>query len=517
MLNVFTGKGDFSKFNLVHSYNYKTKLDFWKTDAANTIEGSDGSIFKPLMDKNTPISFFSEDLYRSFKLQYSRPARSKGVNCLRFIIPDSQLANTSMADPVVSRDRQDVNELLISDIKNRQPGNIDVSESNTFLGKNHYNYELTRKRDGASEIRKHDSSRASFKRTNLSRIQMDGLKSVTESQSQEDHSLTKTQPRIKSHAKRTPLKTNFVQTRASENNNTLSSVNSTQIKNEDRIATTSLGHHNMHFSKVKSENLLYQNPYASEIEPSIFTRDHLSSNTNNSTRDNENLFESYFTNSFDDFIDKDEDDSYYYDDIEDNDLSSLLGSPAWDDDDVADGNGEGGFCVPTCLPDGVYGLHTVLQQTAGVAAPLYVSLPHLLGADPVYLAGVGGLTPDEHRHRPYFDIEAVTGVAVSQHRRYQLNVQLPSPSSPSPPPVSLLPLLWVDTSMALNDNDAYRIRSAHNGYMGVDATGWVLTVLCGFLWVVLATLRAVNRCRNYKNQDVIPDPNEGRPWRWSYT
>lgn len=55
----------------------------------------------------------------------------------------------------------------------------------------------------------------------------------------------------------------------------------------------------------------------------------------------------------------------------------------------------------------------LLQVTAfcfvlWIGAPLYVSLPHFLGADQYYFDRVNGLSPDRVKHQPYFHLHQVS-------------------------------------------------------------------------------------------------------------
>ena len=55
-------------------------------------------------------------------------------------------------------------------------------------------------------------------------------------------------------------------------------------------------------------------------------------------------------------------------------------------------------------------------------APLVVSSPHLLGANPAKAAMIKGLQPDPTRHLTKFNIEPNTGVLLQAKKRIQYNV-----------------------------------------------------------------------------------------------
>ncbi|XP_076446442.1 scavenger receptor class B member 1-like [Babylonia areolata] len=111
-----------------------------------------------------------------------------------------------------------------------------------------------------------------------------------------------------------------------------------------------------------------------------------------------------------------------------------------------------GFCTPRnqCIPSGVLNCSAM-----GHGAPLYVSLPHFLGADPYYFRLVEGVLPDRERHQPYFHLHQLTGVCLSAGRRYQLNIQMkeyPFLSKTHGLPLAYIPVLWLDGVAKVDDS-----------------------------------------------------------------
>ncbi|KAI2805022.1 CD36 [Blomia tropicalis] len=56
--------------------------------------------------------------------------------------------------------------------------------------------------------------------------------------------------------------------------------------------------------------------------------------------------------------------------------------------------------------------------------PIFISWPHFLDADPIYLKPFNGLKPNRTRHQTYVDIEPVTGTPVDFIARIQVNVEV---------------------------------------------------------------------------------------------
>lgn len=88
-------------------------------------------------------------------------------------------------------------------------------------------------------------------------------------------------------------------------------------------------------------------------------------------------------------------------------------------------------------------------------APVYISNPHFLGADPFYLTTVKGLTPNSSLHQTYLDLEPVTGTPVELQLRIQINVRIDSLANNFKQyrkvPKIHIPVLWQEFSIHLTD------------------------------------------------------------------
>jgi len=85
-------------------------------------------------------------------------------------------------------------------------------------------------------------------------------------------------------------------------------------------------------------------------------------------------------------------------------------------------------------------------------APIYMSMPHFLDADPYFLAQVEGLEPEASKHEFYLDVEPRTGSPVSLAARVQLNVAISKPPGLvrfRNVPEIMFPVFWQELSVNL--------------------------------------------------------------------
>ncbi|KAL5011838.1 hypothetical protein ScPMuIL_010389 [Solemya velum] len=93
MYTIHTGVDDTNKFGIVDNWNGNSTLHFWTTDSCNKINGTDGTVFPPFVDKSDKLFIFSTDICRSIFTSFSKEYELKGVNVYRFSAPDSVFAN----------------------------------------------------------------------------------------------------------------------------------------------------------------------------------------------------------------------------------------------------------------------------------------------------------------------------------------------------------------------------------------------------------------------------------------
>lgn len=318
MYNVYTGADNFSQLNDVYSWDYHRKLPFWTTEEANEIKGTDGSAFKPFLKKDSKVSVFLAQLFRSFQLEYQKSHSLRGLEAFRFIVPDSQFFNSSL--PTDSQ---------------------------------------------------------------LSRAKRAQAPSVVPSK----------------HAVNAPVAS---------------------------MVPTPFG-----------------DPSAENKKKSIKEADNF--------------------------------------EVVSDSLDKV-------------GDHKSGFCVPECVPNGVYSIEPC------TAAPLYISLPHFLGADPFYLSQVSGLEPQEDKHRPIFDVDSLTGVLISTKRRYQLNVRVNAGKSED----TFLPVLWVDLQANLDRQIIERMRLASHAKKAVFIVIVCTAGLIAILFCITCGLILHSCCTNTERSRYRP-------------
>lgn len=83
-------------------------------------------------------------------------------------------------------------------------------------------------------------------------------------------------------------------------------------------------------------------------------------------------------------------------------------------------------------------------------APIYMSMPHFLDADPYFTSHVNGLEPDKNKHEFFVDLEPRTGSPVSVSARVQINVALSRPPGLvrfRNIPEIMFPVFWQEVSV----------------------------------------------------------------------
>ncbi|XP_015787873.1 platelet glycoprotein 4 [Tetranychus urticae] len=85
-------------------------------------------------------------------------------------------------------------------------------------------------------------------------------------------------------------------------------------------------------------------------------------------------------------------------------------------------------------------------------APIYLSNPHFLDADPIYASTVEGLKPNRSKHSFWIDVEPTTGSTIGIAARVQLNVAVSTGQASirfRNVPEIIFPILWSEYTSAL--------------------------------------------------------------------
>ncbi|KAM9455362.1 scavenger receptor class B member 1 isoform 2-T2 [Clarias gariepinus] len=99
MFTVFTGQDDISIVHKVDSWNGLKKVDYWKSEQCNMINGTAGQMWPPFMTTESTLPFFSPDACRSMELVYERPGTMRGIPVYHFVAPKTLFANGSDYPP----------------------------------------------------------------------------------------------------------------------------------------------------------------------------------------------------------------------------------------------------------------------------------------------------------------------------------------------------------------------------------------------------------------------------------
>ncbi|KAM9306992.1 lysosome membrane protein 2-like isoform 2-T2 [Pholidichthys leucotaenia] len=88
-----TGVENYMDYGRVETWRGQKMLTFWTSNHSNTINGSDGGAFHPLLEKNERIYIFTPDLCRTIYMDFEKEVEVKGIPAYRFTPPRSVLAS----------------------------------------------------------------------------------------------------------------------------------------------------------------------------------------------------------------------------------------------------------------------------------------------------------------------------------------------------------------------------------------------------------------------------------------
>uniref|UniRef100_A0A1B6FMI9 Uncharacterized protein n=1 Tax=Cuerna arida TaxID=1464854 RepID=A0A1B6FMI9_9HEMI len=140
-------------------------------------------------------------------------------------------------------------------------------------------------------------------------------------------------------------------------------------------------------------------------------------------------------------------------------------------------------------------------------APVFVSFPHFLDANPVYLSRVQGLRPNREKHQFYFTVEPTYGIPIDVGARVQLNMLMQPFSHFSMyknVPKTVFPVLWVDQRVTITERLARELRMA----LLLPTVGLVTgcsALISGTILLISLVLRAR---RKRADQDTVKPPGQ---------
>ncbi|XP_062237527.1 lysosome membrane protein 2a isoform X2 [Platichthys flesus] len=86
-----TGEQNYMDFGKIDTWNGMRKMSWWSSDQSNMINGTDGAVFHPLINRSELLYIFAADLCRSIHLAYVKDVEVKGIQAFRFAPPNDVL------------------------------------------------------------------------------------------------------------------------------------------------------------------------------------------------------------------------------------------------------------------------------------------------------------------------------------------------------------------------------------------------------------------------------------------
>ncbi|KAK3591350.1 hypothetical protein CHS0354_040311 [Potamilus streckersoni] len=94
---VYTGERDINLLGVIDKYNGSSVLPFWTTYYANMINGTDGTLSPPYIDKSRTLFSFASDVCRSVAGVYNGDSLTpQGIKVWRFTAPLNYLQNATV-------------------------------------------------------------------------------------------------------------------------------------------------------------------------------------------------------------------------------------------------------------------------------------------------------------------------------------------------------------------------------------------------------------------------------------
>ncbi|XP_042276486.1 lysosome membrane protein 2a isoform X1 [Thunnus thynnus] len=86
-----TGEENYLDYGKIDTWNGLREMSWWSSNQSNMINGTDGAVFHPLINRNELLYIFAADLCRSIHLAYVEDVDVKGIQAYRFAPPSDVL------------------------------------------------------------------------------------------------------------------------------------------------------------------------------------------------------------------------------------------------------------------------------------------------------------------------------------------------------------------------------------------------------------------------------------------
>uniref|UniRef100_A0A669D416 Scavenger receptor class B, member 2a n=1 Tax=Oreochromis niloticus TaxID=8128 RepID=A0A669D416_ORENI len=86
-----TGEQNYLDYGKIDTWNGMREMSWWSSNQSNMINGTDGTVFHPLINRNELLYIFAADFCRSIHLAYVEDVEVKGIQAYRFAPPSDVL------------------------------------------------------------------------------------------------------------------------------------------------------------------------------------------------------------------------------------------------------------------------------------------------------------------------------------------------------------------------------------------------------------------------------------------
>lgn len=94
--SIRTGSSNCKNKGSVVTFNGKNKLDIWDNNDANTIKGTDGTMFPPFLSENHKLWFFNPEICRSIYFEYKEDTHLYDMDLKTYHFPKNIFYNSSL-------------------------------------------------------------------------------------------------------------------------------------------------------------------------------------------------------------------------------------------------------------------------------------------------------------------------------------------------------------------------------------------------------------------------------------
>jgi len=152
----------------------------------------------------------------------------------------------------------------------------------------------------------------------------------------------------------------------------------------------------------------------------------------------------------------------------------------------------------TILPSGIFDL-----SKCKWGAPVFISKPHFLDADPFYFNSIKGLKPNSSLHSFYIDVEPITGSSISIKARLQLNVAVGGNTFRyRHVPNIIFPILWQEVNTQATPEIIFKLKLAQDLPIYFPFILLYLFVMIGFVLLLISLFAYLISIVRHSKQSV---------------